>query len=113
MSQQYGEVELEVHERPALHTEWIVSAGSYTVCGFSVVLYGWTATETTGSAAASVDIYDNSDHAGYPVLPVRLAQGESAEAWYGDCGILFKDGVHVNVSSGAARGSIFFRHHRL
>jgi len=46
------------------------------------------------------------------VLPVRLASGESAEAWYGPNGVWFKNGVHLNVSSGQAKGSVFFRHYR-
>jgi hypothetical protein len=100
---------LEVREEPARHSEWNLSAGAVTVLDMAVILKGWSATETSGSAGAAVDIYDEASHTGVPVLPVRLAAGESAEAWYGPDGILFKNGVHLNVSAGAARGSVFYR----
>jgi len=106
------EAEIEVRQDPAHHVEWTLNAASSTVIGFSVVLFGWAATETSGSATASVDVYDASDHVGVAVLPVRLASGESAEAWYGPNGVWFKNGVHHNVSPGQAKGSVFFRHYR-
>ena len=106
------EVELEVRQDPAHHVEWTLNGAAATVLGFSVILMGWTATETTGSAGATVSIYDASDHVGVIVLPIKLASGESAEAWYGPNGIWWKNGVHINVSAGAAQGSVFYRHFR-
>ena len=102
----------DVREEPARHVEWTLSSASSTVIDTAATVYGWSATETSGSATAAVDIYDEAGHAGVPVLPIRLASGESAEAWYGPNGIRFRNAVHINVTSGAARGSVFFHYHR-
>lgn len=105
-------LDIEVHEDPAHHYEWTLNSSSITVLGFSVILLGWAATETSGSAAATVNVYDATDHVGLIVLPIKLASGESAEAWYGDRGVWFKNAVHINVTSGQAQGTIFYRHYR-
>lgn len=106
------EVELEIRDRPVRHVEWSLTSASVTVCGFSVALLGWTATELAANTTTSVNIYDASDHVGVAVIPIRLAANESGESWYGPEGIWFKNGVHINLPSGQAQGSIFFRHLR-
>lgn len=103
---------VEVREEWAAHVEWTLSGAALTVLDFAVVLYGWAATETSGSATAAVNVYDEASHTGPIVLPIRLAAGESAESWYGPGGIRFRNGVHINVASGAAQGAVFYRHHR-
>jgi hypothetical protein len=72
-------------------------------------VFGWAATETTGSAAAALDVYDSDSASGLVTFPVRLASGESAESWYGDRGIWFKNGFYINVTSGSAKGTVLYR----
>jgi hypothetical protein len=106
------EVELAVFLAPAHHTEFALNAAGKTVAGFSVRLMGWTAAETSGSAACEIDLYDGVDTTGSIVVPIKLASGQSSTDWYGPNGTLFKNGVFVNLSAGQAKGSIFFNHVR-
>jgi hypothetical protein len=106
------QVELAVFLQPAHHTEFVLSSAGKTIAGFSVRLMGWTAAETSGSAGCEIDIYDGVDTTGSIVVPIKLASGQSSTDWYGPNGTLFKNGVYVNLSSGQAKGSIFFNHVR-
>ena len=108
-----AEFALEVTTDPAHYGTWSLSAAGRIITGFSVRLLGWAATETSGSAAATVNVYDGTDTTGLIVLPIRLAQSEAGESWYGPNGIWFKNGVYINVASGQAQGAIFYRHVRL
>jgi hypothetical protein len=104
---------VDVVEEPwARHVFWSLAGAGQARLAFAVILLGWSATETTGSATASVNIYDGTDSSGVILLPIRLASGESAEAWYGPGGIRFRNGVYINVASGAAQGALFYRHYR-
>lgn len=105
-------IDVEVRTDPAHHYVFGTITTGTLLLGFSVILYGYAITESTGSASAAVDLYDATDHAGTRVLPVRVASGESAESWYGAQGIWFKNGVYANVTSGSITGAVFYRHHR-
>jgi hypothetical protein len=106
------EVDLELEERPAWWQAWTLTTGSKALAGYSIILFGWTATETSGSAAATVNLYDGADTSGAIVLPINLAQSESASDWY-NRGVWLRNGATVAMGSGQAKGSIFFRHYRL
>jgi hypothetical protein len=103
---------VEVREEAAHKVTWQLNATALTVIRFAVVLLGWTATETSGTATAAIDVYDEDGHTGKVILPVRLAAGESAESWYGPDGIWWGNAVHLNVTAGQAEGAIFYRHLR-
>lgn len=105
-------VELEVYLKPAHHTDWTLNASGKIVAGFSVRLMGWSAAETSGGAACTINIYDGVDTTGTITMPIKLASGQSSTDWYGPNGILFKNGVYVNLASGQAAGSIYFVHVR-
>lgn len=106
-------VELAVFLDPARHTEFTLSGAGKIMAGFSIRLMGWTAAETSGSAACEIDVYDGVDTTGSIVLPIKLASGQSSTDWYGPNGTLFRNGCYVNLASGQAKGSIFFNHVRL
>ena len=106
-------VELAVFLDPARHVSWTLSSAGKLVCGFSARVMGWTMVETTGSAAATVNVYDGADTSGEIALPIKIGQGGSSTDWFGPNGILFKNAVYVNVASGAAQGTIFYNHVRL
>ena len=105
-------VELAVYLDPAHHTDWVLTTGSKVVCGFGVRLMGWTAAETSGSAACVINIYDGPDTSGSITLPIKLSSGQSSTDWYGPNGIIFRNAVTVSMGSGQAEGSVFFCHYR-
>lgn len=102
---------LEVREDPAHHVDFSARSTGLAIVGFSVILFGWALAETTGSAAAAVDIYDAPAATGIASFPVKLASGEFATAWFSGQGILFLNGVYLNPTSGSVAGSVFYRHH--
>lgn len=103
-------VELAVYLDPAHHVEWVLASGNKPLLPFGVRLMGWTAAETSGSAACTINIYDGADTSGSIVLPVKLASGQSSTDWYGPNGIVFRNGVTVSMGAGASEGSIFYCH---
>lgn len=62
--------------------------------------------ETTGAAAASVDVIDGNDASGPVILPIRLAQGTSVSLSLGRPGVPFGTGVYLRVNSGSVVGSL-------
>lgn len=62
----------------------------------------------TGSAAASVVLYDNTAASGTIIETVALAAGESATVWLEGDGLLFTTGVYVDVT-GTLQGSVRVR----
>lgn len=107
-----AEVELELHERPAHPITLDVNATGVTVCGFSVILFGWAVRNASATTLASFDVYDGTDHSGVSVFPVNLAANEASREWFGPNGIEFKNGVYFNVTAQHVTGAVFIRHRR-
>lgn len=112
VSQVVSSIELAVFLDPAHHAEWTLSGAGKVVTGFSVLFMGWSAMETSGSAACTINVYDGVDTTGSVVLPIKLASGVADSKWYGPNGVWFKNGLYINLASGQAQGTVFFRHHR-
>lgn len=70
-------------------------------------LYGWSLGETSGSAAANVVLYDGASNNGNIIAPISLPQGSSSFAWFGQPGLRVRQGVYLNLVSGAVFGSIW------
>ena len=62
----------------------------------------------TGSAAASLVLYDNTSATGTIIETVALAAGESVSIWLQDEGIPFTNGVYADIT-GAVQGSVRIR----
>jgi hypothetical protein len=67
--------------------------------------YGFSFRETSGSASATVRIYDGDTATGALLDAVQLSAGESAREFYPG-GIRAQEGVYVDVVSGAVEGSV-------
>lgn len=102
------ELDLEVHEDPCLHV-YFDSTGAKTVLQFAVVLHGLILINPSGSVAAVMSIYDGADTSGNPDFPYGLASSESISDNYGPRGVLFRNGVTVNVTAGEVKGSLLYR----
>lgn len=71
-----------------------------------VILFGFAVRETSGMAAATVDLYDGADSTGTRAVPISLNTYESTSEFFGPQGVHFRSGLYV-VTSGAVAGSIF------
>ncbi|MCW2754663.1 MAG: hypothetical protein JWQ32_2074 [Marmoricola sp.] len=71
-------------------------------------LVGYSLRETTGGAAAKIEIR-NHDAFGDLITVVNLAAGATANQWFGNDGISYADGLSVVVINGAADGAVFLR----
>lgn len=66
---------------------------------------GFTARETSGSAAAVLRIFDGADNTGRLLETVRLAQSESTSDWNDD-GLIVATSLYVEVVSGTVEGAV-------
>jgi hypothetical protein len=78
-----------------------------TTIGGHVVLYGWALKETTGAAAAELDIYNGADASGDDVIPVVFSAGQSTRDWFGPQGLALSIGYFPVLVSGAIAGTVF------
>ncbi|HEX3513864.1 MAG TPA: hypothetical protein VHT26_07685 [Trebonia sp.] len=72
-------------------------------------LLGWTVTESTGAAAASVRLWDGASNGGQLVVPVKVATGTTITQGPTDPGIDIEQGVYLEVTAGSADVVIYFR----
>lgn len=105
------ELDLEVHEEPAHYIAFDLSGAGKMLTNYAIVLYGWALKNPSGASTAAADIYDNTDGTGTAIIPLTFATSESIGDWFGPGGILLKNGVYVNVTSGEVKGSLFYRRH--
>lgn len=83
-----------------------LTGSDQTVKSDAAIYRGFALRETSGSATATVRIYDGTSASGTLLDSVQLAAGESAREWYGDGGIKATTGIYVDVVSGAVEGSL-------
>lgn len=76
------------------------------VAGRRSLVNGFSFTESTGTATASVQLITGSSASGILVATINLAISESAREYLPWPFILFKHGIFVNVVSGAVTGSV-------
>lgn len=107
-----AEVDIEVHEDPAHWRYFDITAG-LVLLGHAAIVYGYSLKNPSGAATAAIDIYDATDAvSAQQVFTLTFAASESLGDSWGSRGILFKNGVYANVTSGEVKGSIFYRHYR-
>ena len=76
------------------------------VAGRRSLVNGFSFTETSGTASASVQLISGATATGVLVATVNLAPSESAREYIPWPFILFKYGIFVVVASGAITGSV-------
>lgn len=67
-------------------------------------LVGYSVRETSGTAAAVVELHDGTDSSGQVVATIGLAAGASKEVMGGPPGVLCRAGLYATVVTGAAKG---------
>jgi hypothetical protein len=65
-----------------------------------------SAFETTGSAAASVSIFDGTNANGQQVIDYTLSEGESTSEILGLHWLQFTNGLYVDTLTGSAAGTL-------
>ena len=88
---------------------WPASTTTVRLAAGSWYLHGWGVLETTGTASATVEIWDGTDTTGQLVVPIALSSGQSARDWIGLDGIAMYAGMLINVVSGSVRGTLWAR----
>ena len=73
--------------------------------GFGTVL-ALIMEETTGSAGARFELWDGSDTGGEYLGPWTLSSGESFDNTYPPKGLVFRNGLFLNVTAGSVAGAV-------
>lgn len=68
---------------------------------------GWSFTETTGAAAASLELWDGGAQGGTSVAIINLGPGESIRDLMPGLGVIVRSNLQINVTAGSVRGSIW------
>lgn len=71
------------------------------------IITGWSLTEQTGAAAATVRIFDGTQDVEQQLAVVTLSSGQSTRDLWAPNGIEIRNGLYVVVTAGDAFGTIF------
>ena len=89
----------------SLFTKNVTAGTSYA----AKYLLGWVISESTGSAAASFQIYDNTVAAGPHAGIVSLVQGTTSSVWFGtNSVVMFSGSLFLHIVSGSVQGAVFY-----
>lgn len=83
-----------------------VPAGQLVLVSQDCALLGWVA---TGAAACAFTINDGPDPGAVPLAGAAVAANTPASQYYGTGGVLASNGLVLNVTTGPASGSVFYR----
>lgn len=70
-------------------------------------LLGFALRETTGVAAAAIELRAGTDPTGDLIVPLNLAGGETAREWFGPNGITFAGGLFLVRVTGTIDGAVY------
>lgn len=107
-----GEIDLEVHEEPVHWVNFDLNGTGKMMFNFSARICGWSIKNLSATTLAVMDIYDGTDTSGVVVFPVTLQSNESSREWFYPGGIVFHNGLYLNVTAQEIKGSILYRRHR-
>jgi hypothetical protein len=68
---------------------------------------GFSVRETTGTAAAVLNLHHGTSNAGPILVTVSLGASESAREWYGPDGIAAASGIYLDRVSGTSQVSVY------
>jgi len=107
----WTEFELETREDPVFYETFDLNGNGKMLANFSVLFCGWSLRNLSASTLATLDIYDGTDASGTSIFPVTLQSNESSREWFYPGGVLFKNGIYVNVTAQEVKGAVLFRRH--
>jgi hypothetical protein len=97
---------------PAKYATIPAAGASGLLVGTAVVLLGWSLYESTGAAAAVMQLVNGNTVNGDIPAGLSLAAGASNPHSIGTPGVLLDKGLYFSAVSGQMAGSIFYRHWR-
>ena len=77
------------------------------ILGGMCLLMGWAFVETTGSAAATFDLYDGVGSGGQLVAPLSLSSGQSTRDLMTGSGIEIRGGLFLDMLTGSIKGAVW------
>jgi hypothetical protein len=93
-----------------------IPLGPYTASGAILTgagyLCGWSVAETSGSAAAAVRFWDGAGTNGQQIARVGVVQSDSKDAGPFVTGLYCPRGLYLQVVSGAAEVTVYWRYAR-
>lgn len=84
-----------------------VGAPGVAVWVGDIYLAGWVLTESTGAAAAAVQLVDGGDANGVPLATINLAIGQTVQGFLGGHLLVCQTGLFVRVTAGSVVGDIY------
>lgn len=82
-------------------------AAGLVLVGGDCLLGGWVIVESTGAAAASVNLRDGADAGGIMIAPIRLNAGQTSDGQVPYPGVLCKGGLFLDVVAGLVLGAVW------
>jgi len=92
---------------PAIAVNVPTTTVGVVVASGANLLLGWAFIETTGTAGASLTIFDGSNANGSIVAPISLTSGQSTRDWLGAPGLFAQRGLFVALNSGSIQGALY------
>ena len=83
------------------------TTASETLLNRAGILAGWSIYETTGSATATVDLYDGTGNGGVFMARISLGNGAVSTQAVGTIPLRFSNGLALVVVSGSVAGSVW------
>lgn len=72
-----------------------------------IKIHGWAWVETTGGAAATINLFDGGNNGGTLLAPITLTAGQSTRDVLNELGLDVLNGLFVEVVAGSVRGSVW------
>lgn len=95
--------------RPVVPVTVASASATQTPITMVCLLCGWSFRETSGGAAAAVELRTGDATTGAILGEVGLASAGTSTQWLGDEGVLAEAGVVVSRLSGAYIGTLYIR----
>jgi hypothetical protein len=86
-----------------------VPAASGQILNMAGILLGWSIRETSGTTAASFDLFDGHDQNGALLATSALAAGGESQRTLFSKGVPLVAGLYFQLVSGAVKGVIYVR----
>lgn len=97
------------HRRPQRTLQVPTTTTSKSLYSRAGRLVGWAFRETTGSAAAAIDLYDGADANGVLMGSIGMVANGGSVVAFGDNPHPFLEGVFLSVASGSVRGAVWVK----
>lgn len=96
-------LDLEVTSGPVQYLTVPATGVTEKLMTGGAILMGFALAESTGAAAATVNITDG----GNLVVPIALAAGATTREWFGPQGIECRSDITITVVAGSVAGAVF------